>query len=321
MPEDEAIAKIVCVALNPAVDRTFEVHNLEIGQHAKGRLVSTQPAGKAVNVARVLQHLGQGCILTGFVGEGQRLMFEKSFEAKVVQTQLFGVPHPTRENFTLVDPEKGTETHVRDIGHPVSEDEVVRLTRKLDILARPGVWMVFAGSLPGGLTPGAFRLMLSGVVEKGARVVLDSSGGALSGIHHLPVWLIKPNRSELAELTGGRPTASRQQILAAARELKEAAEVVVVSAGEQGCYLVGEQLALHGWIPRLPKKVTNTVGCGDSLLAGYLAALARGREPVECLRLAVAAGTSACFQVRAGDVDPDELSQLADLVEVEDLWQ
>ena len=113
MPEDEATAKIVCVALNPAVDRTFEVHNLEIGQHARGRLVSTQPAGKAVNVARVLQHLGQPCILTGFVGEGQRLMFEESFDAKVVQTQLFGVPHPTRENFTLVDAEKGTDLLVK----------------------------------------------------------------------------------------------------------------------------------------------------------------------------------------------------------------
>jgi len=320
VPEDETTAKIVCVTLNPAVDRTFEVHNLEIGQHARGRLVSTQPAGKAVNVARVLQHLGQPCILTGFVGEGQRLMFEESFDAKVVQTQLFGVPHPTRENVTLVDAEKGTETHVRDIGHPVSEDEVVRLTRKLDILARPGVCMVFAGSLPGHLTPETFRLMLSSVVEKGARVVLDSSGGALSVIHHVPVWLLKPNRSELAELTG-RPTASPDETLAAARELKRAAEVVMVSAGEQGCYLVGEQLALHGWIPRLPKKVTNTVGCGDSLLAGYLAALVRDREPAECLRLAVAAGAGACFQVRAGDIDADEVSQLADLVEVEDLWR
>jgi len=94
------------------------------------------------------------------------------------------------------------------------------------------------------------------------------------------------------------------------------AEVVMVSAGRQGCYLFQGQLALHGRVSRLPKKVANTVGCGDSLLAGYLAAATRACEPAECLRLAVAAGTCACFQVRAGDVDPDEVSQLADLVEV-----
>ncbi|NIA21559.1 MAG: hexose kinase, partial [Anaerolineaceae bacterium] len=286
------------------------------GQHAAGHLVSTQPAGKAVNVARVLEHLGRPCILTGFVGQGQRLMFEESFDAKIVQTQLFAAPQPTRENVTLVDLAKGTETHIRDTGHGVRTEDIARLTRKLDILARPDVWMVFAGSLPGGLTTEAFRRMLRGVTEKGARVVLDSSGQAMSVVRHVPVWLIKPNCSELAELTG-RPTTGSQEILAAADQLKGAAEVVMVSAGPQGCYLFQGQLALHGWVPRLPKKVANTVGCGDSLLAGYLAAATRSCEPAECLRQAVAAGTGACFQVRAGVVDADEVSQLAGLVEVE----
>jgi len=317
MPADEP-PQIVCVTLNPAVDRTFEVNNLEIGQHAKGRLVFTHPAGKAVNVARVLQHLGRSCILTGFVGEAQRKLFEDSFDPALVHTQFFGVQTPTRENITLVDTSRGTETHIRDIGQGVGEDDISKLTRKLEILARPNVWMVFSGSLPQGLTVECFWSILQTVVGRGARVVLDSSEAALGVGRKVPVWLIKPNLRELAELAG-MPTGTPGQIVAAARSLGKATQAALVSAGEDGCYLIDRRRALHAHLTRLPRKAVNTVGCGDSLLAGFLAARAEGRRVEDCLRHAVAAGTGACFQLRAGEVDPAEVARIVPQVEVEPL--
>jgi 1-phosphofructokinase family hexose kinase len=310
--------QIVCVTLNPAVDRTYEVDGLEIGQHAKGRLVFAHPAGKAVNVARVLQHLGSPCILTGFVGEAQRPLFEESFDPKIVHAQLFGVPYPTRENVTLVDVSRGTETHVRDIGHPVTDDDITKLTRKLEILSRPGVWMVFAGSLPQGLAVECYWSLLQAVVGKGARVVLDSSEAALAVVRRVPVWLIKPNRRELAELTG-MPAETAGQIVAAVRSLGKAAQVALVSAGADGCYFVDRRRALHARLTRLPRQAVNTVGCGDALLAGFLAARAQGRRVEECLRHAVAAGTGACFHLRAGEVDPAEVARIVPQVEVQPL--
>ena len=105
LPDNPAAEEIgiVCVTLNPALDRTYEVHNLELGQHAKGRLVSVQPAGKAVNVARVLQHLDRRCVLTGFVGDDDRRTFENSFNSTIVRAQLFGIGQRTRENVTLME--------------------------------------------------------------------------------------------------------------------------------------------------------------------------------------------------------------------------
>jgi 1-phosphofructokinase family hexose kinase len=308
--------EIICVALNPAVDRTLEVHGLELGQHARGRLVSRQPAGKAVNVARVLGHLGRPCILTGFVGEAEQAWFEQSFRGTNVRPQLFSIAQPTRENVTLVDPDNGRETHIRDEGSEVSDDDQARLMKELRILARPETWMVFAGSLPRGLGVSEFRQLIEAVTEQGARVVLDSSEGALGVVGRAPLWLMKPNREELAQLSGA-PSGTAEEIVAAAARLGDAVEQCLVSAGPDGCYLQAGGAVIHAWMKRMPGRVTNTVGCGDALLAGFLNARAAGGDDEACVRAAVATGTSASFQLRAGEVDPAECHRLAARVTVE----
>ncbi len=318
MAKESPEPQIVCVALNPAVDRTLEVPGLTLGEHLQGRLLSRQPAGKAVNVARLLQNLGRGCILTGFIGEGERAMFESSFDSKIVRSQLFGVASATRESITLVDPEVSGETHIRVPGEAISEEDQERLTKKLKILAKPGVWMVFAGSLPPGISPEKLHDILKTVTDKKARVVFDSSQGALDAVRKLPVWLVKPNRAELAELTG-LPTDTPEAVVRAAWSLRDAAEIVLVSAGEDGAYLVESSSIRHARVRELPKRVTNTVGSGDALLAGFLAARARGLGMPECLQRAVAAGTSACFHLRTGELDVAEADSLLPQVEVNEL--
>ena len=307
--------EIVCVTLNPAIDRTIEVRGLELGQHAQGRLTSRHPAGKAVNVARVLGYLGQPCILTGFVGETQRAMFERSFDSPVVQTQLFGLDSPTRENITLVDTVKGMETHVRDEGVSITGDDGERLGKKLRILARPNVWMVFAGSLPRGLSTTAFLQLLRSVIDRGAQVVLDSSEGAFAAVQAMPLRLIKPNRAELASLTGLR-TDTAEEVLRAIAVVPGRIDMVLASVGADGCYLAEGGRILQARMSTLPKKVTNTVGCGDALLAGFLAAKARGFDSPAAVGYAVAVATSACFQLRAGDIDAVEVEALVPRVEV-----
>lgn len=315
MAETSNASEIICVALSPAIDRTFEVRGLELGQHAQGRFVARQAAGKAVNVARVLQTLGTPCMLTGFVGEGDRTMFEESFDASVVRVQLFGLPGPTRESITLVDRQKGIETHIRDEGSPVATEDLDRLLKKLAILGKPGATVVFAGSLPQGLDVPQFRDVLAVVVEQGARVVLDSSEGALGVVAELPVWLIKPNLAELASATGGA-TESPEEILAAIAHLPDSVESALVSAGPEGCYLARGGTVRHARVGSLPRPVANTVGCGDALLAGLLSGWAAGLDDEAALGRAVATATSACFHLRAGQVAPDEIASLAGSVEI-----
>jgi len=307
---------IVAVALNPTFDRVLQVPNLQIGAHQRGRLVSIQPAGKAVNAARLLAALGTPCILTGFVGEGDRERFERSFEKSHVRVEMFEANGMTRENITLVDPQHGVETHIRDVGFPLGEEDIERLTRKLSILASKGSYVLFAGSLPPGMDAKTFADMLKVCREKGAYVAVDSSGPGLEAVKKTKgLWLIKPNREELAEIAG-RPVNTEEGIRAAAETLRKQIDNIVVTLGAEGAYLFSRDGVWRARPHVEAEAIVKTVGSGDALLAGFVHYHALKKRPPECLRLGVACGTAACFQIRAGQVNPYDVKACQDGVEL-----
>ncbi|HUX01517.1 MAG: hexose kinase [Phycisphaerae bacterium] len=307
---------ITCVSLNTALDRILEVSDLEIGGHVRGRLVSIQPAGKAVNVARLLGTLGTGCVLTGFVGEGDRHRFARSFAKTGVRVEMFEGHGPTRENVTLIDPSRGVETHIRDVGFALTEDDLGRLRKKLGILATAGGYVLFAGSLAPGLEADTFAALLAECAERGARVAVDSSGPGLEALRRAKgLWLVKPNHEELGELAG-RTVETGAQVRRAAENLLARIELVMVTRGEEGAILFSRKGAWRA-TPRVDQaEVVNTVGCGDALLAGFVAAHARGAALEECLRQGVAVGTAAALKVLAGEVDPADVERFHRTTEV-----
>ncbi len=308
MPDDSP--PIICVALNPAVDRTLEVPGLELGGHVRGRLVSTQPAGKAVNVARLLGTLGTPCILTGYVGRDERDRFARSLEKLPVRVEVFETRQPTRENITLIDPERSIETHIRDEGFRLTDDELDRLNKKLYILSGKGAYVLFAGSLPPEMGAEAFGKMLRVCRAREGRLAVDSSGPGLEPVRAgEALWLVKPNLTELGELTG-RTIADESQVPEAAESLRKHVEVVIVTLGPEGAYAFGPEGAWRVAARYDPRQVVNTVGCGDALLAGFVRAHSRGHDLDDCLRWGVAAGTAASMQVRAGEVDPARVEAL-----------
>jgi len=312
----EPLPPIVAVALNSAFDRMLEVPDLRIGGHLKGRLLSIQPAGKAANVARLLAALGTPSILTGFVGEGDRGRFERSFDGAPVRVEMFEVRGRTRENITLVDPKHGVETHIRDAGCSPAQDDIDRLTRRLGALATRGSYVLFAGSLPPAMTADALAAMIEVCRGKGAHVAVDSSGPGLEAVKRTSgLWLAKPNREELAEMEG-RPIGSEEDIRLAAEGLRKRICNVIVTLGADGAYLFSPDGAWRARAPAEPRAVVKTVGSGDALLAGFVHGHASKMSPPECLRLGVACGTAACYQLRAGEVNPDDVKACMEKVEL-----
>jgi 1-phosphofructokinase family hexose kinase len=307
---------IVAVALNPAIDRAIEVPGLCVGGHLRGRLLSIQPAGKAVNVARLLGTLDTRCVLTGFVGEADRDRFERSFEKMPVRVEMFDVPGATRENITLVDPDRGVETHVRDVGFAVSPDDVQRLRKKLHILAGKGNIVVFAGSLNPGLDAAAFADLLDVCRRRGASVAVDTSGPGLEAVRKARgLWLVKPNQVELSELAG-RPVDGDAAVRAAAESLRGRVDRVVVTLGADGALLFCREGVWRARPNAEPDAVITTVGSGDALLAGFIHAHALGKPPADCLRWGVACGTAATLQLKTGEVNPYDVQACLERVEV-----
>jgi 1-phosphofructokinase len=307
---------LIAVALNPAIDRTLETPNLDIGSHARGRLMSIQPAGKAVNVARLLGTLGTTCTLTGFVGEGDRARFEQSFDRTPVRVDLFEVRGPTRENITLVDPARKVDTHVRDVGFSLSAGDLERLKKKLGILAGQGSYVLFAGSLTAGMTAGDFADLLAACAANGARVAVDSSGPGLEPVREAGrLWLVKPNRDELAQIAG-RPVTSDAHLRTTAKSLLAHIDEVIITLGAGGAYLFRRDGAWRAAPNVENERIVNTVGSGDALLAGFVHSHAAGKTPDECLRHGVACGTASTMQVRAGEIDPDDVRACLDNVDL-----
>ncbi|MFP4058798.1 MAG: 1-phosphofructokinase family hexose kinase [Candidatus Brocadiia bacterium] len=302
---------IITVTLNTSVDRTLEVPGFEVGGHLRGRLLAAQPAGKGVNVARCLDALGVPSVVAGLVGRREEPLFRESFEGTRVDLQLTPVADATRVNTTLLDPERGTDTHIRERGFQVAPPELAALERRLRGLAGAGALVVFCGSLPPGIDAAALRRLLAACQEAGARVGADLGGQELAVAVAARAGLITPNVLELGELLGRELEAAAEgQLVEAARGLLDRVGTVLVTRGADGALAVSRDGTTAG--RATVERPRNTVGCGDAFLAGYLAALWRGQGPEERLRLALGCGAASALAEAAGQLDAGQARRLAE---------
>ena len=311
-------AKVIAVALNPAIDRGIEVPNFAIGAHQMGRQVFRRAAGKAANLARVLNVLNIPTAITGFVGRGEQSYFERQLKGENLSCQLFAVEGKTRENITIMDPEKKVDTHIRDRGFTVAPAALGKLHKKLALICREDDVVCFSGSLPEGMGMEELVELVQICQMRGSRVCVDSGGDILAGCAGLKLYLIKPNLSELSAMLG-QEISDEGQLLAATQQLREAVEISLVTRGSEGGYLFSKGADLRGKVPLDPAEVKNTVGCGDAMLGGFLAGQLSGRGLQDSYRLALAVATAAATSVTPAEVNPSEIERFYQTAEVERL--
>ncbi len=317
--------RIVTVTLNPAVDRVLEAPQFIVGAHTRARRIGWYPAGKGVNVARVLATLGSRCVATGFVGIGELAMFEEYLErvgqGRVV-TQLLVVRGRTRDNITIMDPVLDTETHIRDEGFQVQPDDVRRISSKVGLLSREGTIMAFSGSLPKGVSLGDFRSMIHRCNDLGAHAVVDTSESVLEALRGEPLWMAKLNAAELATLSS-MPTTTEEQTIAAARAIclssGGAVENVIATRGAAGAILISPRAELIARVFVHPGRIANTVGCGDALLAGVLREWSRSGDWTSAMRRGVAVATASAVSRTPGTLNLEDVQEFWDVAGVDPL--
>ena len=311
-------AQIIVVSLNPTLDLILEVKDFQIGLHQKGRQLAQLPAGKGLNVSRTLHALGVSSIITGFVGQQSMPEFEQALQDSRITGQFFAVPGHTRQNITVIDPSRSTDTHIRQQGLKVTKQDLERLGSKLSLLAEQGTVMVFSGSLPPGVEPVDFARLLRICSQDRAKIVVDVSGEALKAVVSEGLWLIKPNSKEFAQLTG-KVDQSFKQMVDSARQINKV-ENVLISLAEQGAILVNRTTAIRAFMDsESSTQVLNTVGSGDGLLGAFLAGLVQGKDPQDCLSLAVAVSWAACQTPTPAAFDMEVVERARTRVRVEQI--
>lgn len=278
------LPRVVTLTLNPALDLHEEVAEPRLHALNRASRGTFEPSGKGINVARALHELGLEVTAVAPLGGPLGRLIREALEAQGLSLRACAVAGETRLNVKIAD-RAGRTTEFNLPGSALSGEEQRRVWDALRSEARPGSWVVLAGSLPPGVPATLYGDWTRALQAQGATVLLDAGGEALRGALASGPFLIKPNREE-AQAALGSPIRTRQDALDAARRLRElGARQVALSLGAQGALLLGEE-AVFATPPEVV--VRSTVGCGDALLAGLIASLRWGRGWQGAARFATA---------------------------------
>lgn len=309
------------ITLNPAIDLTISVPRLTPGDVHRAQSAESNVGGKGINVAGCLADWGVGTAVTGFLGIANDRPFRLFFAEKKLEDQFLRVAGETRTNIKISDTERDQTTDINLPGLIVDEIDLDKLMTRIEEIARPAMPVVIAGSLPKGAPPAFLVEMTARLRRIGARVVLDTSGPALSEALAAPVaalpHLVKPNRREM-ELWVGQSLGSVADLAAASRDLVgRGIPLVAVSLGEEGAILTDDSGSRLARLP--PIKTQSSVGAGDAMVAGLVSGLVDNLNAEMIARRAVAFATAKLGRIGPHLPPRAEVRRLATGVTLTDL--
>jgi 1-phosphofructokinase len=294
---------IVTFTPNPSLDRTLEVEALDRGEVVRAHAVRSDPGGKGVNVSRALAANGHPSRAVLPLGGADGALLASLLQGLGIEVASVPIADAIRSNVTVVEPD-GTVTKVNAPGPHLSVVEVEALLARAVVAADGAGWVVASGSLAPGTPEDLYARLAAAVRPVGARVAVDTSGPALERVLAAGPDVLKPNEEELSEATGVVSETLGDVVVAASELRSKGVKTVLVSLGPSGAVLVDGGQAFHAEsdviVPR------STVGAGDALLAGFLAA---GGDGPEALAEGVAWGAAACVLPGTAVPGPDDLQR------------
>jgi len=286
---------IITLTLNPAVDKSAKVDGLLPEHKLMCHSIHNQPGGGGINISRVLKrfNIESTCVFTSGGSNGEFLNQELiNSDIKIVPVKIKSW---TRENISVVD----TLTHLQyRFGMPgprLIEAEMKLIIQTLNKQTKQGDILAISGSLTEDISTDYYAEIIKSLSNKKVKIVLDTSGKALTKALKENVFLIKPNQRELAQLAGKEFLDSNEQEEFAKYLIQSGrVEYVIVSLGSRGAFIVSKDGINYQTPPSV--KVKSTIGAGDSMLAGIIYALLQNETPQNILKWGVACGTAATMQ-------------------------
>lgn len=295
---------IYTVTFNPAIDYVMWIKDMKSGIVNRSDEEKIYVGGKGINVSLVLKQLGVDSIALGFVAGFTGLAIEDGVTTQGVNTDFVHLKNGcSRINIKV---KSTTETELNGQGPRITDKAISELFAKLDLL-KNGDTLILAGSIPSTLPEDIYEKILERLSDKGIRFVVDATGDLLVNVLKYKPFLIKPNNHELGEIFGVE-LKSNEEIIHYARQLQSnGAMNVLISMAGDGSILVDEKGKVH--IMGVPfGKVINSVGAGDSMVAGFVAGYAEKNDYQYALELGTAAGSATAFsQGLANKKDIDRL--------------
>lgn len=282
---------IYTVTFNPALDYVMKVEKLRYDDINRTYGEELNYGGKGINVSAVLSTLGVENVALGFKAGFTGEKLEEMLRQDGIKTDFISLAKGnTRINVKI---KSDTELDINACGPEISGDEVEKLFEKIASLKQGDV-LVLAGSVPKELPSDIYEQILAKTSENGVEAVVDSTGELLLNVLKYKPFLIKPNNFELGDLFGVK-IKNEEEIIRYAKELqKMGARNVLVSRGKDGALLIDENQNTYS-IGIIPGKPLNSVGCGDSMVAGFVAGYLEKQDYAYALKLGSACSNATAF--------------------------
>lgn len=285
---------IYTVTFNPSLDYTIRMNTLKLGEINRTEEEVIFPGGKGINVSIVLKNLGTESTAMGFLAGFTGHEIERLLKEKGVKSDFIYLNHgDSRINVKIVPSAHAKETAINARGPVIEAEKIQELYDRLDQL-KAGDMLVLSGSIPSSMPSDIYMDIMKHLEGRGIDITVDATRQLLAKVLPLHPFLVKPNHHELAELFNVE-IRTKDDVEKYARRMQEmGARNVLVSMAGDGAVLVGES----GKAYRLdaPKgKLVNSVGAGDSMVAGFLAGWAKHHNEEEAFRWGVCTGSASAF--------------------------
>lgn len=282
---------IYTCTLNPSVDYVVHVKDFHLGEINRMSFDGKYPGGKGINVSRVLKRAGVESEALGFIGGFTGSFVEGILKDEDIPTNFIKVNGDSRINIKL---KTETETEINGLGPEITDDQFGQLVKQVESLQNGDI-LVLAGSIPSSLPSNLYTKLSNLAKKQGAKVVVDVSGKVLLDIVEQGPFFIKPNHHELGELFDVTIETPEEAIPYGQKLLELGAENVAISMAGKGALLITKDAIYQASVPK--GTVKNSVGAGDSLVAGFLAAFIQKGDIVEAFRTGVASGSATAFSL------------------------
>lgn len=282
---------IYTVTFNPAIDYVIGVENLEPGMTNRSTFEQILPGGKGLNVSTILNHLGIDNMALGFIAGFTGAEIKRSFEAMGGKSDFIELKEGiSRINVKI---KSARETEINAAGPAIDRESLSKLMEKLNLL-KDGDILILAGSIPASLPDSLYSDIMKMLSNRKIMIAVDATRELLLNVLPYRPFLVKPNNHELGEIFDVT-LKTREEVVPYAKKLQEigAANVLVSMAGE-GAVLAAETGEVL--MSRAPKgKVKNSVGAGDSMVAGFIAGWCERQDYAHAFKMGLSSGSASAF--------------------------
>ena len=290
---------IYSVTLNPSIDFIVRVKDFQLGETNRAYEDNFFAGGKGIMVSKLLKNVKTDCVNLGFLGGFTGAFIEQNLKKLNILSDFVTVNENTRVNVKL---KTETETEINCQGPKISDSEKEEFLDKIRKI-KSDDFVILSGSVPSNLGNDFYITIIEILNKNGVKFTFDSSGETFSKSLKYKPFLIKPNKDELKEYAR-REFKNNQEIVNYVREnLVDKAEHVIISLGGEGALYIDKKFSLFAYPLRVKDNVVNTVGAGDSVVAGFVNYMLKHNDVERAFRFAVACGTATSFSEDIGELN------------------